>query len=152
MDAKRPPVVVLVEDHRDTIDMYSEFLKFSGFDVVTTDNADEGFDLVLRHGAVIVVTDFWLTGTTTGGDLCRRLKHDDRTHHVPTLLVTASSQRKEVEEFLAFGCSVVRLKPYSPDALARDVRTLIAHEPISAWPIEYVERHPETRSRPPRKH
>jgi CheY-like chemotaxis protein len=69
--------------------------------------------------------------------LCNRLKHDDRTAQVPTLLVTASSQRPDVEAALAQGCAVVRLKPYLPDALARDVQALIAGKHIPQWPSEH---------------
>src|SRR5215210_4420602 len=95
-----PPVVVLVEDHRDTSDLYNEFLNFSGYRVLSTADADEGFDLAVRFDAAVVVTDYWLAGSRTGGDLCHRLKQDDRTRHIPTLLVTASSLRKQVEASL----------------------------------------------------
>lgn len=77
--------------------MYGDFLSASGFCVVSTANADEGFDLAVQFGAAVVVADYWLGGSRPGGDLCNRLTHDDRTRHMPTLLVTASSLRKQVE-------------------------------------------------------
>ena len=89
----------------------------------------------------MVVTDFRLPGAS-GADLCNRLKHDDRTAKVLTLLVTASSQRRDVEAALTQGGAVVRLKPYLPDALASDVRALIAGKQIPQWPTEHLDRRP----------
>jgi CheY-like chemotaxis protein len=108
-----PSVVVLVEDHLDTSDLYGDFLNFSGYRVLATADADEGFNLAIRFAAAVVVTDYWLAGSRTGGDLCNRLKQDERTRHIPTLLVTASSAREQVQASLAAGCAVVRLKPYA---------------------------------------
>jgi two-component system, cell cycle response regulator DivK len=150
-----PPLVVLVEDHADTSDLYGDFLNFSGYRVLATADPNEGFDLAVRFDAAIVVTDYWLAGGQNGGDLCQRLKQDDRTRHIPTLLVTASSLRKQVETSLAAGCAVVRLKPYLPDALVRDIRTMIDRQPIEPWPHEYNEgrqdEHPGSNRKRPKR-
>ena len=131
------PVVVLVEDHADTRDMYADSLAFSGFRVHTAVDADRAFALATELQPAAVVADFWLEkGRPTGADLCNRLKHDPRTRAIPTLLVTASSQRKDVEAALADGCAVVRVKPYLPDVLARELRALIAGKQIPRWPAE----------------
>jgi DNA-binding response OmpR family regulator len=133
------PVVVLVEDHEDTRHMYAASLTFAGFRVLTAIDAENGFTVATtaKPGPAAVVTDFRLPGAS-GAELCNRLKHDQRTAKVPTLLITASSQRRDVEEALSNGCAVVRLKPYLPDALAKDVRALIAGKAtISRWPSEH---------------
>jgi two-component system, OmpR family, phosphate regulon response regulator PhoB len=120
------PMVLLVEDHLDTRDMYSWSLEASGFQVVTATAADEAFDLATTIRPHVVVTDYWLKGGPSGADLCNRLKDDSRTAKIPTLMVTGSTQRQLAEGTLKGSCAVVRLKPYLPDALERDVRALIA--------------------------
>ena len=130
------PLVVLVEDHEDTRQMYADSLAFAGFRVLTAASADGGFEVATTTRPAVVVTDFRLRGAS-GADLCNRLKQDDRTAKVPTLLVTASSQRSDVENALAHGCAVVRMKPYLPDHLARDVRALIAGKQLPQWPDEH---------------
>jgi DNA-binding response OmpR family regulator len=131
------PVVVLVEDHEDTREMYADCLTFAGFRVLTAADAEDGFIVATSERPVAVVTDFRLPGAS-GADLCNRLKHDARTEHVPTLLVTASTQRADVERALTNGCAIVRLKPYLPDALARDILALMAGKTIPQWPSEYA--------------
>jgi DNA-binding response OmpR family regulator len=133
------PVVVLVEDHEDTRNMYADSLTFAGFRVLTADDAESGFDVATTAvpPPAVVVTDFRLP-RASGAELCNRLKHDHRTAKVPTLLVTASSQRGDVEAALSDGCAIVRLKPYFPDALAKDVRALISGKRIPQWPAEHA--------------
>ena len=116
--------------------MYADSLTFAGFRVLTAENAEGGFEVATRAHPAVVVTDFRLPGAS-GAELCNRLKRDDRTANVPTVLVTALSQRADVETALANGCAIVRLKPYLPDQLARDVRALIGGKQLPQWPNEH---------------
>jgi two-component system phosphate regulon response regulator PhoB len=134
------PLVLIVEDHLDTRDMYAWALEASGFDVVTADDASGGFELAAERNPHVVVTDFWLRGVPSGADLCNRLKADVRTSEIPTLLVTGSTQREHAERALTAGCAVIRLKPYLPDDLERDIRLLLAGSPIAAMAHEHTTR------------
>lgn len=130
------PRVLLVEDHADTREMYSHALTFAGFDVSTAIDAEGAYELATTLSPSVVVTDFRLP-RGSGAELCNRLKRDDRTSSIPTLLVTASSQRRELEKALGEGCAVVRLKPYLPDEMERDIRAMIAGAKVPHWPAEY---------------
>jgi CheY-like chemotaxis protein len=130
-------MVLLVEDHADTRDMYAWSLEASGFDVRTASDANGAFEMATGLRPHVVVTDYWLPGGPSGADLCNRLKGDERTSNIPTLMVTGSTQRQLAEGALTSGCAIVRLKPYLPDALERDIRSLIAGENVSNLPEEY---------------
>jgi two-component system, cell cycle response regulator DivK len=120
------PLVLVVEDDRDTRDMYAMYLDFSGIRVLTALSAERAFSLVLEHQPDIVVTDFVLQGVATGVDLCQRLKADERTAHIPTLLVTGFSRESDTEWGAAIACDDIRIKPYLPDQLVTDIREIIA--------------------------
>lgn len=116
--------------------MYSHALTYAGFDVSTAIDAEAAYALATVLYPSVVVTDFRLPGWS-GAELCNRLKRNDRTSSIPTLLVTASSQRRELESVLEQGCAVVRLKPYLPDEMERDIRAMIAGAKVEHWPAEY---------------
>lgn len=118
------PLVLVVDDDRDTRDMYAMFLDVSGFRVVTAGDADTAFDHAVANGPALVITDYQLRGGTTGADLCRRLKQHPRTAQVPALLVTGSTRRVDAEEALGAGCADIRIKPYHLDDLLADVQAL----------------------------
>lgn len=132
--------VLLVEDDRDTRDMYRLWLEHVGFSVLSSENADEGFDCALEHQPGVVVTDFVLRNGPTGAELCRRLKGDPRTGHIPTLLMTGSAERRTVDGALDAGCAIVRLKPYLPDAMLADIDALMRGETPAALPAEHQDR------------
>jgi two-component system phosphate regulon response regulator PhoB len=117
-----PPLILVVDDDQDTREMYSMFLELSGYRVLSAHDARTALALALAEGPHMVVTDFLLPGNMSGADLCRSLKEHERTAHVPALLVTGSTRRTDAEEAMGAGCADIRLKPYLPDALLRDVR------------------------------
>ena len=124
--ARVRPLVLVVEDDPDTSDMYAMYLDFCGMGVLTATSVDNAFALALEHQPDIVVTDFMLPGPESGTDLCRRLRQDPRTAHIPSLLVTGSSRTSDTNAAIDAGCSDVRIKPYLPDTLVADIREIIA--------------------------
>lgn len=119
--------------------MYSHALTHAGFEVSTAVDVDAGYELATSLRPSIVVTDYRLRGGS-GADLCSRLKRNRRTSAIPTLIVTASSQPRDLEHALKLGCTAVRLKPYLPDEMERDIRALIAGARVAHWPPEYGAR------------
>lgn len=131
--------VLLVEDDRDTRDMYRMWLEHVGFAVFSSESAEEGFETALQQQPKVVVTDFVLRNGSSGAELCRRLKGDPRTDHIPTLLMTGSAERRTVDGALDAGCAIVRLKPYLPDAMLADIDALMRGEQPAAFPVEHGE-------------
>jgi CheY-like chemotaxis protein len=119
------PVVLIVEDDPDTRDMYALYLEYRGMRVLTATSADEAFALALEHLPDVVITDFVLAGGVTGADLCRLLHNDERTAHIPALLVTGSTRKADAEAALGAGCADIRIKPYLPDDMVTDVLQLL---------------------------
>jgi len=132
--------LVLVDDDIDTREMYASWLEHAGFEVFSADNAESGFDYAVNHQPRVVVTDHILRHGPTGAELCRRLKDDARTGHIPTLLMTGRAERRTVEGALGAGCAVVRLKPYLPDAMLADLGALIRGARIEPFPSEHEPR------------
>jgi two-component system, cell cycle response regulator DivK len=120
------PLVLVVEDDQDTRDMYALYLDFCGMRVITASTVDAAFSSAVEQQPHVVITDFILNGVATGADLCKRLHDDERTAHIPTLLVTGSTRKRDAEAATGAGCAEIRIKPYLPDALVNDIRELIA--------------------------
>ena len=119
------PLVLIVDDDQDTREMYTLFLQFSGMGVLTASTVDDGFALAVEHCPDVVITDFMLNGPETGADMCRRLRENDRTRDIPALLLTGSSATADGEAALVAGCADVRIKPYLPDDLVKDIRQIL---------------------------
>ncbi len=120
-----PPVVLLVDDDPDTNELYAMSLTGSGFAV---EQATSGEDALARIGSVvpdIVVADIVLPGMD-GFALCREIKRDERTAHVPVIAVTGYSSPTRMEEATRAGFQALLLKPCLPDDLLAQIRRSIA--------------------------
>jgi two-component system cell cycle response regulator DivK len=81
------PRVLLVDDYPDAREMYSEYLEFSGFDVVEAGNGMEALQRAVDTAPDIILMDLSLP-VMDGWEATRRLKADQRTRAIPVVALT----------------------------------------------------------------
>jgi CheY-like chemotaxis protein len=106
------PLVLLVEDDRDTREMYSEYLSYSGLRVTEAPSGRSALERVRDERPDVVVTDLAMPGMD-GLELSRRLRAEDPTRDVPIIAVTGNPTERAREA----GCDVMLEKPCTPDQL-----------------------------------
>jgi CheY-like chemotaxis protein len=112
MPDERPPLVLLVEDDRDTREMYSEFLSHSGLRVTQAASGRGALETVSQQCPDVVVTDIAMPGMD-GLELSRRLRACPPTRDVPIIAVSGNASERAREA----GANVVLQKPCAPDYL-----------------------------------
>lgn len=120
--AARPPHVLLVEDDRDTREMYSEYLSYSGMRVSSAPTGRRALESVRFARPDVVVTDLAMP-EMDGRELSRRLRADRSTSDLP--IIAVSGQLGPGERIP--GADVVLEKPCEPDRL-RHVIEDVLHE------------------------
>jgi CheY-like chemotaxis protein len=110
-----PPVVLVVDDHADTVEMYDALLSAHGYWVERAANATEAFESAHDVRPDAIVTDLGLPGVD-GTELIRRLHSDPALHDVPVLAVTGR-EPKDMPSLAGLGMSAVLLKPVAPETL-----------------------------------
>jgi CheY-like chemotaxis protein len=116
--------VLIVDDDRDTREMYGESLRAMGFDVMTSPSAEEALGLAAQVVPAVLVTDLRLRGHIDGFELARRLREDARSRATRIIMLTGAAFGAERELAEASGCDRFLLKPCLPDALAAEIRRL----------------------------
>jgi two-component system cell cycle response regulator DivK len=122
-DSSRP-LVLIVDDHDDTREMYMESLAVLGFE---TDGASSCADGCRRATAAhpdIIVTDLTL-GDGNGWELQRRLKDDTGTRDIPVVVLTGHGEASFREQAEREGCAAFVVKPCLPDELAAHLQRLV---------------------------
>ena len=120
----RPPRVLLVEDDRDTREMYSEYLRFSGMDVTQARNGRGALERAAAWPPDVVVTDIAMP-EMDGLELARRLRGQAATRYVPIIAVSGQASERAREA----GADVVLDKPCEPDRLLHVIEDVLkAHE------------------------
>lgn len=115
-DRARRPVVLIVEDHEDTRQMYAQFLEAS-FEIHTVADAADALRAVAAHPPDAIVTDLSLPGMD-GFELIRRLRSDPGSAAVPIICLSGFGSSADEDKALAAGGNRLLQKPCMPDALA----------------------------------
>lgn len=118
------PLILIVEDYEDALELLSELLAFRGFRI---EGAKSGAEAIEKARAVrpdVVLMDLTLPDMD-GRDATRAIKADPETAHVPVIALTAHSQQGYLESARAAGCDAFVSKPCMPDQLVEHVRRVL---------------------------
>ena len=88
-NVRPPPLALIVENHRDTREMYAEALTLHGVRVVEAVTVIDALELAQTLHPDVITTDLGLPGGADGVQLCQQLKGDVRTRAIPVVAVTA---------------------------------------------------------------
>jgi two-component system, cell cycle response regulator DivK len=115
-----PCHVLLVEDDRDTREMYLEYLSYSGMVVTEAATGRRALERVAEHRPDIVVTDIAMP-EMDGLELSRRLRAEATTRDVPIIAVSGQASERAREA----GANVVLEKPCEPDKLLHVIEDVL---------------------------
>src|SRR5437773_7945212 len=115
--------ILVVDDVPANVKLLEARLSAEYFDVMTASNGTEALALARRAECDIVLLDVMMPDMD-GFEVCRRLKTDPATHHIPVVMVTALDQPSDRVRGLEAGADDFLTKPVSDIALVARVRSL----------------------------
>jgi two-component system cell cycle response regulator len=116
--------VLVVDDVPANIKLLEARLTAEYFEVVTATSGPEALDICTRAQCDIVLLDVMMPGMD-GFEVCRRLKANPLTHHIPVIMVTALDQTSDRVRGLEAGADDFLTKPVDEVALLTRVRSLV---------------------------
>ncbi len=116
--------VLLVDDERDLLSLVDFNLRAAGFETVLASTGEQALAAVRRKVPDLVVLDVMLPDLS-GTEVCRQIKADPRTRHVPVVMLTAKAD--EVDRVVGFelGADDYVTKPFSVRELVLRLRALL---------------------------
>ena len=117
------PILLIVEDNEEIQKYIAESFADS-FEVLTAYNGEEGKQQALSRIPDIVVSDIMMP-VMDGIILCRQLKEDVRTSHIPVILLTAKDSLQDKEEGYEVGADSYLTKPFSASLLRSRINNLL---------------------------
>ena len=137
MDRRHPrhpptrPLVLIVDGHEDTRELYALALPALGIDVMTADDGVEAYRRAWESHPDIIVTESALP-PRDAWELLRDLKNDPRTRDIPVVVVSADAQQPVRERAAREGCAVFFGKPCLPEDLAIELQHLLIRQTSDA--------------------
>lgn len=120
---KHEQTVVLVEDNSDFRFYLKDNLK-QYFNVLESTNGKDAWKVILDQVPDIVITDIMMP-VMNGLELCRKIKGDPRTAHIPVVLLTAQSSDQHKIEGLEAGAIEYISKPFNFEILVSTINSAL---------------------------
>ncbi len=117
------PLLLIVEDNDDMCQYISGILQ-NDFEIITAAEGQSGFAKAAEHVPDLVISDVMMP-VMDGFDLCKQLKSDERTSHIPVILLTARSTSESKLEGLELGADDYLVKPFNAAELMTRSHNLI---------------------------
>src|ERR1051325_3610418 len=116
-----PKKILLVDDEPEILEICSDYLKASSYDVVTARDGVQGLAVFRREKPDLVVLDLMLP-LMDGLDVCRAIR---RESNVPIIMLTARVEETDKLIGLEIGADDYMTKPFSPRELVARVRVVL---------------------------
>ena len=112
-EAMRSSAILVVDDNASNRDVLARRLTREGHKVVTAANGASALDLVARQDFDLILLDL-IMPEMSGFEVLRRLKADERTSHIPVIVISALDEVDSVVRCIEAGAEDYLSKPFNP--------------------------------------
>ncbi len=116
--------ILIVDDEHDIAELVSYNLGKEGFEVFSAGNGEEALEKIRKGKYHLVILDLMLPGIQ-GMELCRILRRDPLTEHLPVIMLTAKGDEIDRVMGLETGADDYISKPFSPRELVARVKAVL---------------------------
>src|SRR5437667_11215553 len=142
MEALSGKTILIVEDERDVVDLLALNLRKAGFTISIAADGAVGLEKARSEKPAFIILDLMLP-KMPGLEVCKILKSDPGTRHIPIMMLTAKAEEIDRIVGLEFGADDYVTKPFSPREvilriqaiLRRGQEKLVEEGAVSAGPI-----------------
>lgn len=116
--------ILIVEDEEHIQELIRYNLLKEGYEVECVDSGEECLKFIKSRHPVLILLDLMLPGVD-GLEVCRLLKNDSQTQHIPIIMVTAKGEESDIVTGLEQGADDYIIKPFSPRVLIARVKNVL---------------------------
>jgi two-component system phosphate regulon response regulator PhoB len=115
--------ILVIEDDRDISELITYNLEREGYEIACLYDGGQAVDFVRKRKPEIIILDLMLP-EVDGLEICRQLKSDAGTKHIPIVMLTAKSEEADVVVGLQMGADDYIPKPFSPKVLVARIKAI----------------------------
>jgi len=116
--------ILVCDDEANIRNIVDFSLEAEGFLVVPAGDGETALQAAMTEEPDLIILDVMMPGAD-GLTVCRELKQNPRTRHIPVLMLTARAGKEDREQGLEAGADEYITKPFSPGRLVDKVNELL---------------------------
>ncbi len=118
------PLVLIIEDNMD-VAHYLKTCLVNKYETIHAVNGIEGIEMALEKIPDIIISDVMMPGKD-GFEVCATLKSDERSDHIPIILLTAKVTMEDRLTGLSHGADAYLAKPFNKEELFTRLDQLVS--------------------------
>jgi len=118
------PLILVVDDEHDILDLVEYNLIKQGYDVIKSDNGHDGIQLARKHKPSLILLDIMMP-KMDGHQMCQFLKQERYLKDIPIIFLTARSDEKSEVQSLDEGADDYLTKPISISKLMSHIKAVL---------------------------
>lgn len=115
--------ILIIEDNEELRGFIKLCMEEDYF-ILEAENGKRGWDLAITELPDIIITDVMMP-EMDGNEFCKNLKLDQRTSHIPVIMLSAKAAVEQQLEGLESGADVYLTKPFSIDLLQSYLKNIL---------------------------
>ncbi|MCB9341337.1 MAG: helix-turn-helix domain-containing protein [Lewinellaceae bacterium] len=118
------PLILIIEDNADVVAYLATCLD-GAYKIAVAKDGEEGIDLATQLIPDLIISDVMMP-QKDGFEVCRFLKNDERTSHIPIIILTAKADLDSKLEGLEHGADAYLAKPFHREELLVRIKNLLS--------------------------
>jgi len=118
-----PTTLLIVDDNKDLLKFLADYFS-AKYNVITASDGEEALRMAHTEQVQMVISDVMMPGID-GVELCRKLKSNVETSHLPVILLTAKTEQDDVAAGYKSGAEAYVSKPFDPQILEMQVSNIL---------------------------
>lgn len=123
------PIVLVVDDERDVLNVFSEMLKLIGFRVYAVDNTADALNMMNESKFDLIITDL-IMPDMNGLDFIKQLRK--RGNNAPVVITSGLNPKKVMINLDEYGISEYIVKPFTINDIKQKLSKLMQIQPAIA--------------------
>jgi signal transduction histidine kinase len=124
-DNEHPVNILIVEDSRTQAEMLKNTLEKHGYNPSIAENGRHALEIIDTVNPDAIISDV-IMPVMDGYEFCRTLKNDERYRHIPVILLTMLTDRKDVIYAMVSGADSFITKPYQGEYIVSRLKKDLA--------------------------
>jgi adenylate cyclase len=121
---RTPPLILIVEDNPESLDILRARLTAHNYEVITAPDGEAGLTMAREKQPDLILLDIMMP-KMDGIEVCRRIKGDPSLPFMPIIMVTAKADSEDVVAGLEAGGDEYLTKPVDHAALVARVKSML---------------------------
>jgi len=126
-DTMKEPRILVVDDDPDIVEMISDILDMEGLSIIPAYSGTEALEKAKAENPDLILLDVMMPDID-GFEVCDKLKDDEKTAHIPIVMVTAKKDSASYLDAITVAADGYISKPFEISELVKEVKKWLQKE------------------------